>query len=377
MSEASEPGAEQTVAPGMTTGALDEVEYTLELGDLVRFCRHLARSEPRIQRRLLIGYPIAWAAALLVSYCQGLEHWHLRGEAFTFGFAASVIVVSLAYPVFLWLYPILLARRLADRPGFLGRHLVEISEQGVVNQTSVVEGRYDWPRVQAEAAPSGDLYLKLQRFYTLIIPSRAFAASGQREQWVQWIEARRAAALESPDQDPRPALEAVPVADDAIVVRFTLRPDDLWALVRHDYLHNGLLTSILSILALGLLGAFALNGGMLGGALGTIGGVLLHSALLPRLRFARWSARLTGEHVLVFEPKGIVGWVEEVGGGILTWAGVSRLDVTGEHLFVYYCPGAVVVPLSAFGKRDERDLAITSIRAWLADAATRPPAEPE
>lgn len=350
------------------------VHFELTQADLLAFYRHNVRHDRRIQRPLLVGYPLAVALAALLAFAQSLGDGGMELRAFLTALAVASGGLFLAYPLFLRFYPRVLMRQAAAVPGALGAHAVELFPSGLTHLSQVAEGRHEWMAVREITPAPGGLYFEINHFQTVIVPRSAFSDDEDSQRFLARAHRFRDQALARGVVGRTTGSEMITIPEGALIVHYELKARDVHTFVRYHLLHRGRRLSVLALAGMATLGAWGLNGGALGAGLALIAGGLGLWVLVPLwvLRHMCELPGVLGPRVLAFCDEGIIGWTEALGDGTLTWSGVYDLAETPRHLYLYYGPAtAIVVPTRAFEAPEVLDQFLSDARDWIRRARTQ------
>ncbi len=359
-------------APPIEPGLV--VHFELTRADLLAYSRYHVRHDRQIQQPLLLGYPLAVLIAALLAFAQSLGEGGMEAQAFLVGLLVATGGLFVAYPLFLYFYPRALTRHAVHTPGLLGPHAVEVFPSGLTHLSQVAEGRHEWTTVQSITATPAAIYFRINHFQTVIVPRSAFFDHEASEHFLTTARRFRDAARMSAWHGLTTGSEVITIPDGALVLSYELHAEDIQEFVRHHLLHQGLRTTLLALAGMACLGAWAMNGGFLGGVLYVAAGALVLWVLLPRWVLRRMCELpgVLGPRVLAFTEDGIIGWTEALGDGTLAWSGIYDLAVTPQHLFFYYGPAvAIVVPARTFPAPEEMDSFLQDARTWIRQSRKR------
>ncbi len=148
------------------------IKYTLEVADMVAFHRHfMSKPMGRALRRrnFFVGSAVAPLVSLLF-LGMGVEIY-----------AMAVVVMLIVYAALFFLLSGVLSRmsarqiaKAADQPGVYGEHEIELSDDEVVETTSVNKNHYRWSGIVEIERTSEFLLFWLNAMTAHIVPLRAF-----------------------------------------------------------------------------------------------------------------------------------------------------------------------------------------------------------
>lgn len=352
------------------------VHFELTRADLLAFYRHNVRHDRRIQQPLLIGYPLAVALAALLAFAQSLGDGGMELQAFFTALPVAAGGLFLAYPLFLYFYPRVLVQQTASVPGALGSHAVEVFPSGLTHLSRVAEGCHEWTAVREIVSAPGGLYFEINHFQTVIVPRGAFHDTDDFHRFLAKAHYFRDQALQRGTASRTSGSQMITIPEGAMVVDYELKATDIHTFVRYHLTNRGRRLASLALLGMASLGAWALNGGVVGAVLAAVAGALVLWVLVPLWVLRRMCELpgVLGPRVLAFCEEGIIGWTEALGDGTLTWSGIYDLAETPRHLYLYYGPAtAIVVPTRAFEAPEVLDQFLVNARGWIRAARGQKP----
>ena len=176
-----------------------EIEYEITRDDLYAFQWRAAFDTPRgrrARRNIYLGWLLAVVLFAIVPA--------IGADGFTFSrisFGFILIALPLAF-LFQWWFERRVMRRgirqlLKDeRPdrGLLGRHRVVLSDEGVVESTTVNETRTSWAGVDRVEQNPDYIFIYVSAAGAHVIPKRAFADRQGADDFYRLAQSRKTAA---------------------------------------------------------------------------------------------------------------------------------------------------------------------------------------
>ena len=156
---------------------LAQVSYELTLEDVHAFNLHYGRESPVVRRgRLLVRLAMTFFLAVLLTALgwgahAGAPFWVLGGLILLFWYALFPRRVESMTRSFTER-----TYRAGRNKGLLGPHVVELTEEGVVERTALRELKVKWEAVERLASSDQHLFIWTSGFNALVVPRRAFAS---------------------------------------------------------------------------------------------------------------------------------------------------------------------------------------------------------
>jgi hypothetical protein len=176
-----------------------ELEYELTREELYAFQWRAAFTSPRalrVRRWVYLGWLLAIVLFAIVP-AIGRDGFAISRVSFTFIIVAFPIVALAQWFLERRLMGRLIRRLLEEEKpgrGQLGKHRLALSEEGVVESTTVSESRTSWAGVDRVEQNADYIFIYTSPAAAHMIPKRAFRAPQEAEAFYQLARARKAAA---------------------------------------------------------------------------------------------------------------------------------------------------------------------------------------
>jgi len=145
-----------------------EISFYIDKEDYWQFNKHVVMNNMKYKRRFLISIIILPIIMSIIFMLVKLPTWY----SWTAGIVLGLGLHWYSYKRFK-------SRVLSlvdDKPGLLGEHTIMLSEEGIIESTSVNKGVHSWAGIRGIEQNEGYIFIFLNQTMAHIIPKRAFVS---------------------------------------------------------------------------------------------------------------------------------------------------------------------------------------------------------
>lgn len=160
-----------------------EISFYIDKEDYWQFNKHVVMNNMKYKRRFLVSLIILPIMMMSIIFLlMKLPTWY----SWTAGILLGLGLHWYSYKRFK-------SRVLSlvdDKPGLLGEHTILLSDEGIIERTSVNEGVNNWGGIRGIEQNEGYIFIFLNQTMAHIIPKRAFVDSESESLFLQETQSR-------------------------------------------------------------------------------------------------------------------------------------------------------------------------------------------
>jgi hypothetical protein len=164
-----------------------EITFSNNKEDYWEFNKHVIMNNLKYKRRFIISLITLPIMLSIIFLLMKLPTWY----SWTAGIILGLGLNWYSY----WRFKRRVLSLLDDKPGLLGDHTIILSDEGVVERTSVNESFNKWEGIRSIEQNEGYIFIFLNQTMAHIIPKRSFPSSAVASSFLQeaqnWWEARK------------------------------------------------------------------------------------------------------------------------------------------------------------------------------------------
>ncbi|WP_106769385.1 YcxB family protein [Paenibacillus faecalis] len=157
-----------------------KVEIDLNQEDFWKFNKYVMFNLPKYKISMILSLLSIPVSCIIVS--------KLLGSGWAFAIVVGVIIGGLADVLFLYRIKRRTMSLVKKNDGILGKHIIEINEQGVFDSTDRSQSTCGWSGIHELRQDKENIYIFLNQLQATIVPKRSFTDQQEEAKFIQTVQ---------------------------------------------------------------------------------------------------------------------------------------------------------------------------------------------